>query len=57
MEALLLALFAAGLGLGLIVRAIRPPQPKPKCRSNDRLDDVDHMVLYGEVTGDDFYGM
>lgn len=59
MEALLLALFAVGLGLGLIIRAMRPAKPvrRPRYRAKDSLDSVDEMVLWGEVTGDDFYRM
>lgn len=58
MEALLLVLFAMGVGVGLLVRAFSRPDLKPKFKkSESRLDDVDHMVLYGEVTNDDFYGM
>jgi hypothetical protein len=30
--------------------------PPPKSPIRDRLDTIDEMVLYGEVTGDSFYG-
>lgn len=59
MSALLVALFALGIGVGLILRAFRSPQPKVQRRTSkgDKLDTVDEMFLYGEVTNDDFYRM
>jgi len=59
MNALLLALFVVGVGLGLLVKATRPPvKPKPTLRTRHKkpkFDTVDNMVLWGEVNHDDFY--
>lgn len=59
MELLLVALFALGLGIGLLMRVFRPaPTPAKSSRpQKDSLDSVDQMFLWGEVTGDDFYRM
>lgn len=62
MSAILVVAFLVGMAVA-IVRKIFFHKPKTVIRARHRqgpkskLDTVDHMVLYGEVTGDDFYGM
>lgn len=60
MSALLVALFGiVGIIAGFVLREeISPWKPRARSQpSNDKLDMVDEMVLYGEVTSDDFYRM
>lgn len=59
MDALPLLALIGGVALGVIMRILRPPRPKRRLSApqSDKLDTVDEMVLYGEVTNDDFYGM
>lgn len=57
---LLIALFILGVVIALLMG--KPESPKPAksahlVRESTKLDTVDHMFLYGEVTGDDFYRM
>jgi hypothetical protein len=58
MSAILAALlFVVGFAWGLVVVAKKSSagvcSPKPPL--SEKLDSTDEMVLYGEVTGDDFY--
>ena len=59
MSALFVILFVFGIGIGLIVAACNAPQQtKPKASPpRTKLDMVDQMFLYGEVTDDEFYRM
>jgi len=60
MIVLLIVLFFCGVALGLVVLDAGKQSPrrlnKPSAR-HDSLDDVDNMVLWGEVSGDEFYKM
>lgn len=53
-------LFLCGVTLGLLLldenRQI-PKRPISSPARHNQLDTVDDMVLYGEVTGDEFYKM
>jgi len=58
MSFLLIVIFALGIVAGIVksrydnhTTFIVSPRPSP----NNKLDMVDNMVLYGEVSGDDFY--
>lgn len=60
MDALPLLALIGGIVFGVIVRILRPPEPKRRPRprpSSNKLDTIDEMFLYGEVNHDDFYGM
>lgn len=53
LEVVYILVFVVGLMVGMVVPTA-PASPKrsyPKCH----LDDVDEMVLWGEVTNDPFY--
>lgn len=58
MNALLVALFVLGIVVGLVLRALKPQQPRTRRPvKGNKLDTVDEMFLYGEVTDDEFYRM
>ncbi len=62
MDAMLLLMFFAGVIIAIIVPTTLLFKRKPRtCSSysseDSQLDTVDEMVLYGEVTGDEFYGI
>jgi uncharacterized membrane protein len=59
MSALLVILFVFGIGIGLLVAACKAPQQRRQSApsKSTKLDMVDHMFLYGEVTDDEFYRM
>ncbi len=56
MNTLLVALFGIGIGIGMVLRAYQPKVQRPISQS-DKLDTIDEMFLYGEVTDDEFYRM
>ena len=59
MSALLAALFVLGIVVALLVRASEAPQEQTSqpSREGTKLDTIDEMFLYGEVTDDEFYRM
>lgn len=60
MSALLLTiLFVLGIAVALFAKASEAPQQRnlQAPSKGTKLDTVDEMFLYGEVTGDDFYRM
>jgi hypothetical protein len=54
----LIVAFVVGIATGLVFLARQPSRKivrRSSSKESDNLDTVDEMVLYGEVTGDDFY--
>ena len=52
--------FLVGILMGVLYRCLStsPQRSQPQqFVVNNRLDDVDEMVLWGEVSGDEFYRM
>jgi hypothetical protein len=57
---LVIALFVLGVIIALVMGPNKSPVPAKstrQVRENTKLDSVDHMFLYGEVSGDEFYRM
>lgn len=57
---ILTVLFLGGMVTGFVVgarrkRTTRQARSRRYTNSEEQLDDVDEMFLWGEVTGDDFY--
>lgn len=56
MIVLLVVIFVLGVIVGVVKSIHATYIPPLKSPVRDKLDTVDEMVLYGEVTGDSFYG-
>lgn len=62
MDPLYIVLFLAGVGVAFILPQLRIVTQKPgtalaRPRRRSQLDMTDEMVLWGEVTGDEFYDL
>ena len=57
MSVLLILILVVGIIVGILLPTTSRSTPIKYAQTDSKLDDVDDMVLYGEVTKDPFYNI